>query len=427
MHAARARFTHARLDRHHLFARPPTPLNPIAPPEREPILDALRGFAILGILLVNIEMMRGPDWLGLISGGAVAASGAWDTIVRFAIGWLATGKFLSSLAILFGVGAALIAARSMAAAQSPRPLLARRYAWLMVFGIAHMPIFPGDILFLYAVTGFALLPFVRLRVRTILWWSAASYVAYIALGLGYLRAVFQDAGEPAADSVDTFQQDPRAEAAAAFTAGSFGDILAVHAGQALLLQTLQLTALPWILAMFLFGFTVARAGILNDLNAHRALLRRGAWFGLLVGLPANFALGFGGPLSGWGPSTEPAWITNWAAFGQLIGEPVLAVGYLCALSLFCMRRGAIGPLAAVGRMALTAYLLQSALGLAVFGALRLYGHLSTASALLVVAGIWAVLLVICPLWLRWFQLGPVEWLWRSLTYGRAQAMRIPSR
>jgi uncharacterized protein len=75
-------------------------------------------------------------------------------------------------------------------------------------------------------------------------------------------------------------------------------------------------------------------------------------------------------------------------------------------------------------MALTAYVVQSALALAVFAGLRLYDRLSTASALIVVASIWAVLLVICPLWLRWFRIGPVEWLWRSLTYGRAQALRV---
>jgi uncharacterized protein len=75
-------------------------------------------------------------------------------------------------------------------------------------------------------------------------------------------------------------------------------------------------------------------------------------------------------------------------------------------------------------MALTAYILQSALALAVFGGMRLYGELSPASAFLVVAAIWSVLLVICPLWLRWFQLGPLEWLWRSLTYGSAQTMRL---
>lgn len=399
-------------------------MNPIAAPEREPILDVLRGFAILGILLINIEVMRGPGWLVMVSGGSVAATGPWDTVVRFAIGWLGTGKFLCSLAILFGVGAALIAQRALRAGESPRPLLARRYAWLMVFGIAHMLLFPGDILFLYGLTGLVMLVFARLRTPAILSWSAAIYAVYVAMAVQALAAVSQSVGE-SDGSFDTSWHDLRREAVAALTEGSFGDILAAHASQALMLQSLQLSALPWILAMFLFGYAVARGGVLDDLDAHRALLRRGAWIGLGVGLPANFALGFGGPLSGWGlPSdTEPAWVTNWEIFGQLIGESVLAVGYLCALSLFCLRRGAITPLAAVGRMALTAYLLQSALALAVFGGLRLYDQLSTASALLVVACIWAAVLVFCPLWLRWFRLGPVEWLWRSLTYGRSQAMR----
>jgi uncharacterized protein len=76
-------------------------------------------------------------------------------------------------------------------------------------------------------------------------------------------------------------------------------------------------------------------------------------------------------------------------------------------------------------MALTAYLMQSVLALAVFGGLRLYDMLSTASALLVVAAIWTVLLIGCPLWLRAFRIGPAEWLWRSLTYGRLQPARSP--
>ncbi len=102
---------------------------------------------------------------------------------------------------------------------------------------------------------------------------------------------------------------------------------------------------------------------------------------------------------------------------------MLAAGYLCALSLYFLWRGAPSPLVAVGRMALTAYVVQSALALAVFGGLRLHDRLWSTSALLVVSAIWALLLVLCPLWLRRFRMGPVEWLWRSLTYGRAQAMR----
>ena len=165
---------------------------------------------------------------------------------------------------------------------------------------------------------------------------------------------------------------------------------------------------------------------MNDLRAHRGLLRGGAWFGLGAGLPLNIGQGLAGPLANWGPppASEPLWVTQWALVGDLIGEPVLALGYLCTLALVCLRRGAIPPLAAVGRMALTAYLAQSALALCVFGGLRYYDQLSAATALLVVFGIWALLLVACPLWLRAYRLGPVEWLWRSLTYGRVQPMRV---
>lgn len=401
-------------------------LKPTAAREREPVLDALRGFAIFGILLVNIEVMRGPDWLVLMGGGSAPEAGLTDNLVQFVVGWLATGKFISSLAILFGVGAALIAARALRAGESPRPLLARRYAWLMVFGIGHMLLYPGDILFLYGLTGLALLAFVMLPLRAILSWSAAILAAFTALGLRYWAADdsrYDD--EAAADSLDSSIDEVRAETVAAFATGSWGDMLAAHVSQSLLLQSAQLFVLPWVLALFLFGFAITRAGILGSLGAHRALLRRGAFMGLAVGLPANIVLGFAGPLSGFsGPAeTEPIWMTRWTVLAQLMGAPVLAVGYLCAVSLLCVRGGANWPLVAVGRMALTAYLLQSALALAVFGGLRLYDQLSSTSALLLVAGIWAVVLVICPLWLRWFQLGPAEWLWRSLTYGRAQAMR----
>ncbi len=405
-------------------------MNPTAAAEREPILDVLRGFAVLGILLVNIQLMRGPDWFVLVGGEPVASTdGFVDRIVQFAIGWLATGKLVSSLAILFGIGAALIAARSLRAGESPRALLARRYVGLMAFGIAHMALYPGDILFVYGVTGIALLPFVMLPVRALLWWSVGIFAAFSAFGLTYLLTIpdasaYVDAS--AAESVGTALQEKRAQAIAAFTSGSYRDIVSVHVWQAFILQGIQLGALPWILALFLLGYAVGRAGILGDLRAHRTLLRRGAWIGLAVGLPANIGTGLTGPLAGWGPvpETEPPWVTRWTSISDLIGEPVLAVGYLCALALVCLRRGPIYPLAAVGRMALTAYVLQSALALAVFGGLHYYDRLSSTSVALVALGIWAVLLVVCPLWLRCFALGPAEWLWRSLTYGRVPAMRI---
>lgn len=400
-------------------------MNPTSPHEREPILDALRGFAVLGILLVNMEVMRGADWIALISDGTVApARSLAERIAQFAIGWLGTGKFVSSLAILFGVGAGLIAARSLHAGGSPHALLARRYVWLMGFGLAHMLLlYPGDILFVYGVTGLTLLPFVTLRVRSLLVWSGGIMTAYTALGLRYLWSTLEvQAEHTEAQAVvsTTVVSDQREQAFAAFTTGSYGDVVSVHVSQAPLLQIGQLYAWPWLLAFFVFGFAIARAGIATNLAAHRTLLRRGAWTGLGIGLPANLVLGWFGPLVGFSaaPWSETSWILRWTALAQVLGEPLLAMGYLCALSLLWSRRGAPHPLVAVGRMALTAYLLQSALALAVMHGLKLYGQLTTASALIVIGCIWAFLLVACPLWLRSFQMGPVEWLWRSLTYGR---------
>lgn len=401
-------------------------MNPTSLHEREPILDALRGFAVLGILLVNMEVMRGSGWIALISDGTASPAGSLaERIAQFAIGWLGTGKFVSSLAILFGVGAGLIAARSLAAGRSPHALLARRYVWLMGFGLAHMMLlYPGDILFMYGLTGFTLLPFVTLRVRSLLLWSGAFMTAYTVFGLQYIWSALEAqaaAGVGPAEPVFTASAaDQRAQALAAFTTGSYGDVVSVHAAQAPLLQLGQLYAWPWVLSFFIFGFAIARAGVATNLAAHRRLLEIGAWVGLGIGLPTNLVLGWFGPLVGFSaaPWTETTWLMRWTAYAQVLGEPLLAIGYLCALSLLWLRRGVMRPLVSVGRMALTAYLLQSALSLAVMHGLRMYDQLTTASALVVIVGIWTFLLVACPLWLRAFHMGPVEWLWRSLTYGR---------
>jgi uncharacterized protein len=195
--------------------------------------------------------------------------------------------------------------------------------------------------------------------------------------------------------------------------------------QAVFLQSGQLFALPWLLALFLFGYAITRAGLARRLSERRTLLRRGAWIGLAIGLPANVGVGFFGALAGFGarPEFHAPLITLWADAGQTLGAPVLATGYLCALALFLSHRGTPQALVAVGRMTLTAYLFQSAAALAIFGGLRLYDRLSSTSALLAVAAVWALTLWLCPLWLRHFRIGPAEWLWRSLTYGRWQPLR----
>jgi uncharacterized protein len=275
-----------------------------------------------------------------------------------------------------------------------------------------------------------LLAFVNLRPRTIMACAAALLAFYTTTGVRDARLysywVYSQLAEGTAAAAADPLYEERIRAIAAFSEGSYGDIVTVHAMQALTLQGYQFSALPWILALFLIGYAAGRTSVLGDLSGYRPLLRRLAIVGIVAGLPANIAVGMGGPLGAYSGAVDASAtaILVAATLGQSIGAPLLAIGYLCALALYCLARGPIRPLAAVGRMALTAYLLQSALALSVIAGLRLYDRLSSASALVVVAGIWTILLVACPLWLRHFRFGPVEWLWRSLTYGRVQAMRV---
>ena len=408
----------------------PVAVAPTAPTEREPVLDVLRGVALLGILLINIEYMRSAGFYDAFVGAEPSTTLA-DRIVQFGMGWLAAGKFLSMFAILFGVGAALIADRAVRAGRSPRRLLARRYGLLVAFGLLHMVLlFPGDILFLYGLTGLALLPFVRKPARSVLRWGVGLVVVMTLLWAA-LTAAMAFAPAPPADHEGVVAQQEMFEgfqdqAVAAYTQGSYLDVIGANAVQSMVLQLGQLVMLPWILGLFLLGFAATRSGMVTDLAGNRALLRRLAAVGLGVGLPVNLLLGPVGPL--WGGATLEQGVDNpgmlvLIAAVQLFGGPLLAVGYLAGAALLVQRFGVPRRLAATGRMALTAYLSQSVLALIVFAGFGLYGTLGSAQALLVVVGIWAALLIACPVWVRHFRYGPVEWLWRTATYRQRQPMR----
>ena len=405
-------------------------LDPTGSREREPIIDLLRGFALLGILLINVELMRGPGLYHALAGQAPPAGTTADAITGFLSAWLAGGKFISSFALLFGVGAAFIIGRAERRGASPRRLLARRYTLLLLLGLAHMfLLFPGDILFAYALAGFILIAFATVTPKVAAWTGAGIYA-----GLGVLTGLFAAltmafSGMGAGDAevgVDLQQQmfgDRIDQAVQAYAEGGIADMLGAHAFEAAILQLGHVLFVPWILALFLVGFAITRNGVVADLAGHRGTLRRTAVIGLGVGLPLNLPLGFLGPL-GIEAAEAVGPLEASATFLQFVAPPVLAVGYLSAIALLVMRIGVWRPLAAVGRMALTAYLLQSVFSVIVFKVIGLYGDVSASEALVFVVGTWLLLLVLCPLWLRWFAFGPVEWLWRSGTYRSWQPLRL---
>jgi uncharacterized protein len=413
-------------------------LAPTTPNEREPVLDALRGVAVLGILPINVQLMRGPElWAVLAAAPApvveVAASTA-DRVVAGLLGLFVAGKFLASFALLFGVGAAIIVGRAVSRGQRPRAVLARRYAWLLLFGLLHMLLlFPGDILFLYGLSGLALLAFVDVRPRTAWWWGVGLVVGVTVLTVGSTLLSALLAGgfdvptdDPFVAGMADFGTRRADQAVTAFTEGSYLDVVVANAWQALLVQGGQLFLLPYVLGLFLLGFAVGRAGWVADLAGHRAQLRRVAIVGILVGLPLNVGPALLGPLgidgpAGVDPTAVPPGLGVLSALGQTFGAAILAAGYLAALALWWTRRGRTPrPLTALGRVALSAYLLQSLLALIVFAGFSVYGQFGTASSLLVVVGIWTVLLVVAPVWVSRVGQGPVERLWRRLTYGASR-------
>lgn len=381
---------------------------------------------MLGILLVNVEFMRGSAIFGVLFGlPAETAPTPADELISFLVGWLVSGKFVSAFAIMFGIGAALISRRELDAGRSPTDLLARRYGWLIGFGLAHMLLlFPGDVLFVYGFTGMLLLTFVTSPPKMLLRWSLALMVAttlmytLIAVVAGGPAAMDTGAGGSFAEFAVGQQQ----RAAEVYADGSYWQLIAVNVFLSLIIQTGQLSLLPWFLALFLFGFALARSGLVHDLRRRRASLRRAAVLGLTIGLPINLVMGLLGPV-GAGTAATPAWVEVAGAAVQIGGAPVLTVGYLATLALVCLRWGPIRPLAAAGRMALSAYLIQSLVALLVFWGFGLYDRLGAVEALVVVVGIWAVVLVVSMLWMSRFRFGPAEWLWRTLSYGRRQPLR----
>ncbi len=182
---------------------------------------------------------------------------------------------------------------------------------------------------------------------------------------------------------------------------------------------------PFILAMMLLGAAAARAGWVADLAAHRRGLRRTAIVGLGVGLPLNVFYA----LSTYAFDPQTSAVASLGLPAQMLGAPLLALGYTSTVTLLVLRAPEGNPgaiqrrLAAVGRLALTNYLLQSIVMTAVFYGLGLYGSVSLALALLLAAAVIVLQLLLSPIYLQRFSQGPVEWLWRRLTYGQKKPGR----
>ena len=400
-------------------------LRPVRGRRRITTLDALRGFAILGILLVNIEIFYGPDFWLLLAGESVLSG--LDRVLGFLIVFLAQSKFYSIFAFLFGLGLVMQTVRAEERGRSSGRFLARRLAVLTLFGALHaVLIWSGDILLTYALLGFVFLLFCRRPARTLLVWAALLLLLppllLLAGGLLALLATLTPEGaqaiSEAAAGQREFVRNLAGSAQEAYGSGSYGDMVAQRLREIFLWASNLIFVGPNLFGMFLVGGAVMRAGWLEDLDAHRTGIRRAVLIGLLIGLPLNLVAAYATILNPGGASgVALLWIGQSC---QLIGGPVLALGYIGLATLLFQRYAGAGPVrwtSAVGRMALTNYLAQSVICTAVFYGFGLYGQVSLVAALILCGGIYALQLLWSPLWLSSFSYGPMEWLWRRFTYG----------
>lgn len=399
-------------------------LQPVERAARVVALDALRGLAILGILLVNIQFFQGPEPYLQLAGERV-----WEGADRIAYALtvvFAQGKFISMFSIMFGAGIAIQAERAERRGRNPTGLLIRRLLVLAAFGAMHgILIWAGDILLTYALVGLVLLLFRGRAVKTLLIWIGAllgvpALLILMSAGLAAVAGVVPGGSEALGNSQAPLLASARELAETlqqAYTSGSYRQMVAARLDELEFAARSFVFSGVWILGLMLLGMAAVRSGIVEDLAGHATTVRRITVVGLVVGLPLNAAMA-AGLLADPSGTTAPGLLAQALV---LLAPPILALGYL-GLGGQAFSRTPEASLtrrfAAVGRMALTNYLLQSVIATIVFYGLAQYGQWSLVKALGLCMAIYAGQLIWSPRWLSRFRYGPMEWLWRRLTYGR---------
>ncbi len=426
-------------------------LAPVSSEERINSIDVLRGFALLGILLMNVLTFGLPMAAygnPTIWGGAEG----WDRIIYFVqfVAW--DGKMRALFSLVFGAGVIIFTTRGerRGAGVAVADAYYRRMYWLLLFGMVHAYVFWwGDILFPYALCGLFLFPLRKLRPKAMLIMASVMLVVLTGLSIGqgyHLRSNKEEAQK--ADEAQkkglklTAEQEDAQKKWKEFLKEvkpdrqeldkEIGDYRGSYLAGAKrrVRMVLQWHGLPYyspvffdLYAMMLIGMALMKLDVLSA-SRPMGFYTRMAVIGLGVGLPANAVSTWLVMQSGYDPMFIP-----FAASSYQIGRATVALGYLALVMMVC-KAGVLQfltrRLAAVGQAAFSNYISHSVLcSLFFYGhGLGMFGKLQRHQLYYVVLGVWMFNLTVSPIWLRHFRFGPLEWGWRSLTYWKKQPMRI---
>lgn len=397
-------------------------------------LDALRGFAVMGILAMNIVAFAMPE-MAYVSPKAYGGETSSD-LAAWGLGFLLfDGKMRGLFSILFGASMLLIVDRAETSGQNPASVHYRRMAWLAIFGLCHyFFIWWGDILFLYASVGCIAFRFRNWEPQRLIKWALGIFtlgVVLTSLFFGAQIVVASAADDPASPMAEA-GRDIRGEYAK--VDGEVTEELALYRGPYLpiLDARLDTAANPFVgvlmtifetLPLMMLGMALFRNGFLTG-SWTTADYRQIALRWLPPGVLLTLLIGWIQWRSGFDYLIAVNAFMAWAGPGRLM----MTIAYAALLVLLIRRANAsavMARVAAAGRMAFSNYLGTSIAMTTVFYGygLGLFGDVGRWTLYLVCGGTWAIMLLWSKPWLDRYRYGPLEWLWRSLARGSFQPMR----
>ena len=389
--------------------------------ERYIILDALRGFALAGIALANFPEFALYTFLSPEAAAAMPMATA-DRVARYLQYFFIDGKFYTLFSLLFGIGFSLIIANAARRHANGYRIFYRRMAWLLLIGLLHlMLLWSGDILALYALMGMTLPLFMRLPDKALL--RCAAFLLLLPVAVD--AAVSATGIYPSAAVVERQQFycakygiTPANFAYWLRDAQSYREVLQflVQGAFVRMQEFIDGNRAFKVLGLFLLGLYIGRNRFYARIAEKRAFLRRFVRCMLPVAIPAS-------ALYAWSAVNGHPWGLPVHTLLYTVSVYPLAFCYAAGFALWQLKRReptAFRVLAAPGRVALTNYIGQSAAGMCLFYGIGLgWGaDMGLVHVLLTAAAVYALQTAFSHLWLRLFRFGPLEWMWRMLTYGK---------
>ncbi|WP_342498348.1 DUF418 domain-containing protein [Bacillus sp. FSL M8-0350] len=377
---------------------------PMSLRERVHFLDIVRGFALMGIILVNyfliVDSAKGFDMLS-------------NDVFHNVVNWFASGKFITLFSFLFGVGFMIFMDRAAQKVDSPNKLFARRLTILLGFGLLHLTfVWIGDILAYYAVAGFLLLFFYKHTAKTILYWLITLFVIQLLTPFFTMLLNTVSSGSSGKPDFADFELISHNSLTYLASIGDrWTDMVTMASG--------SFSTVYSMFFMFLLGVYFVKMEFFKNMETKKTIWNR-IWIIFTIAFLITQSSTI---IAAVNPVENTLWTDIVSALEQN-GGLTGSMFYMSTLAMLFLHvpqlRGALMVFTKVGRMSLTCYLLHSIIGTLLFlkyGA-GLVDHLQPAGTFMIGLGDYVFLVLFSTLWLKRFKYGPMEFIWRQLTYGK---------